>query len=404
MFVKGSIIVDIQTVFIGKGDKIMKVKKVLSVLAVSSMLVGCGGQGGSSGQTLKEGDTIKIGFVGPTSGETSTYGIPVKNSIQLAIDDYNASEDAKYKIEFLAEDSAGDPQQATSAYKKLVGEGIVGIVGPVITAEGLALGEASKADGTPIVSPSTSGDKTTLNSDGSTRENYFRTCSNDSMGGQTIAKAIGDGTIQAKKVAILTNSDSDYSLGCTEAFVKQAEADGTQIVLQEKYPQSSKDFKTYIQKVLSSGADAVFIPDYYEVIATIAKQFKDAGFNGTFLGTDGWDGVLSVKDVDKSIFNGAYYTNTFDDRTDEVKEYVKVYEEKYNSSTNMFGTMAYDATWVLLKAVEAAGTTNYEDINKALEQTNYTGITGHFEFNEQHNPTKELVVKTIKNGEYSYLD
>src|SRR5699024_1344194 len=102
-------------------------------------------------------------------------------------------------------------------------------------AEGLALGEASKADGTPIVSPSTSGDSITLNNDGSTRSNYFRTCSNDSMGGQTIATAIGDGRINVKKVAILTNSGSDYSQGCTDSFVAQANKDGTQIVLQEKY-------------------------------------------------------------------------------------------------------------------------------------------------------------------------
>lgn len=383
----------------------MNFKKVLSAVAAASMLVGCGsGNGGSKGVELKDGDTIKIGFVGPTSGETSTYGIPVARSIELAIADYNASKDAKYKVELLKEDSAGDAQQATSAYKKLVGEGIVGIVGPVITAEGLALGEASKNDGTPIVSSSTSGDSVTLNNDGSTKANYFRTCSNDSMGGKTIASAIGKGTIKASKVAILTNSDSDYSGGCTDSFVKQAKEDGTQIVLEKKYPQTQKDFKTYIQQVMSSGADAVFIPDYYETIATMVKQFKDAGFKGTFLGTDGWDGVLSVKDVDKSIFNGAYYTNTFDDRVEAVQKYVEAYKAKYNAETNMFGTMAYDATWVLIKAVEAAGTTDPEKVCAALEKTDYTGITGTFKFDGQHNPTKELVVKTIKDGAYTYLD
>lgn len=244
----------------------------------------------------------------------------------------------------------------------------------------------------------------TLNNDGSTKANYFRTCSNDSMGGKTIASAIGKGTIKASKVAILTNSDSDYSGGCTDSFVKQAKEDGTQIVLEKKYPQTQKDFKTYIQQVMSSGADAVFIPDYYETIATMVKQFKDAGFKGTFLGTDGWDGVLSVKDVDKSIFNGAYYTNTFDDRVEAVQKYVEAYKAKYNAETNMFGTMAYDATWVLIKAVEAAGTTDPEKVCAALEKTDYTGITGTFKFDSQHNPTKELVVKTIKDGAYTYLD
>lgn len=384
----------------------MKFKKLLSTVAVASMLVACGGGGTASGGTeLKDGDTIKIGFVGPLTGDVSSYGIPVANSIELAVEDYNNSDDAKYKVELLKEDTTGKEVEATNAYNKLVSEGVVGIVGPVMTAEGLALGEASKSDMTPIVSSSTSGDNVTINeSDGSTKSNYFRTCSNDSMGGQTIAKAISSGKIDVKKVAILTNSDQDYSGGCTDSFVKQADEDSTQIVLKEKYPSTQKDFKTYIQKVMSSGADAVYIPDYYETIATIVKQFRNAGFEGTFLGTDGWDGVLSVEGVDKSIFNGAYYTNTFDDRTDAVINYTKAYKAKFGGETNMFGTMAYDATWVLLKAIEAAGTTDPEAICEALEATNYDGITGHFEFDEKHNPTKDLVVKTIKNGEYTYLD
>lgn len=384
----------------------MNFKKILSAAAVASMLVACGGNSGSTGgTTLKDGDTIKIGFIGPLTGEVSSYGIPVKNSIELAIEDYNNSADAKYKVELLAEDTQGKEQGANTAYNKLVGEGIVGIVGPVITAEGLAVGSASEKNLTPIVSSSTSGDTVTLMGDKTTtRKNYFRTCSNDSMGGQTIAKAVGNGTIKVSKVAILTNSDSDYSGGCTDSFVKQADADKTQIVLQDKYPSTTKDFRTYIEKVMSSGADAVYIPDYYETISTMVKQFRDAGFKGTFLGTDGWDGVLSVKDVDKSMFYNCYYTNIFDDRVDAVVNYTNAYKAKYNSETNMFGTMAYDATFVLIKAVEAAGTTDSEAVCDALTKTSYDGITGHFEFDDQHNPTKDLVIKTIKDGKYAYLD
>lgn len=386
----------------------MNVKKLFATIAAASLLVGCGNGGGAtSGTELKDGDTIKIGFIGPLTGGTSTYGIPVKNTIELAVEDYNKASDSKYKVELLAEDSRGNEQEAVNAYKKLKGEGIVGIVGPVITAEGVALGEATKNDLMPIVSSSTSGDSLTLNSDGkTTRANYFRTCSNDSMGGREIAAAVGSGKIKnVKKIAILTNSDSDYSQGCTDSFKKQAEADGLQIVSEQSYPEGAEDFKPYIQKVQSSNADAVFIPDYYEVIGKVVKQFKDAGFNGTFLGTDGWDGVLSIEGIDKSLFNGAYYTNVFDDRVEGVVNYVKAYKAKYNNEdTNMFGTMAYDATFVLLKAIEKAGHTSPEKINKALEETDYKGITGEFHFDEQHNPTKALVVKTIQNGEYTYLD
>lgn len=386
----------------------MKFKKLFATVAAASMLVACGGggTGTSTGTQLKEGDTVKLGFVGPLTGGVSSYGIPVANSIQMAVEDYNSSADAKYKIELVKEDSAGDATQATNAYKKLVSsDKVVAIVGPVITAEGLALGAASQTDKTPMISSSTSGDSITLNADGTTRYNYFRTCSNDSMGGQTIAKAISNGTITGvKKVAILTNTDSDFSQGCVASFKTQATADNVNIVIEKAYNDTTKDFRTQITEILTTGADTVFIPDYYETIASIVKQFKDAGFKGTFLGTDGWDGVLGIEGVDKSIFNGSYYTNVFDDRADGVVSYVKAYKAKYNAETNMFGTMAYDATWVMIKAIEAAGTTNPDDIIKALEATNYDGITGTIQFNEQHNPSKDLIVKTIKNGEYAYLD
>ncbi len=381
----------------------MKIKKLLSTLAVASMLVACGGNtGGDAGDK----ETIKIGFIGPLTGATSSYGIPVANSIELAIADYNASADAKYAVEFLKEDSTGDATQAVNAYNKLVGEGVVGIVGPVLTGESLAVGSASLADGTPIITSSASGDAVTMIdlAAGTVKANFFRTCSNDSMGGKFIASKVGDGTIEAEKIAILTNSDSDYSIGCVDAFKTQAAADGVTIVSEQSYPEAQKDFKTYIQKVISSGADAVYIPDYYEMIATVVKQFRDAGFTGTFLGTDGWDGVLEVSGVDKSIFNGSYFTNLFDDRAEGVVNYVAAYEEKFGGSTNMFGTMAYDATMILINAVETAGTGDAEAICKAIEATNYEGITGKFNYNEQHNPTKDLVVKIIAEGAYSYLD
>ncbi|WP_249028869.1 ABC transporter substrate-binding protein [Tannockella kyphosi] len=382
----------------------MNIKKIISTVAVASMLVGCSTSTDSGSTELSEGDTVYIGYIGPLTGSTSSYGIPVANSVELAIADYNASEDAKYVFELIQEDSAGDETQAVNAYNSLVADGVVGIIGPVLTAESLAVANASADDLTPIISSSASGDSVTLATDGTTRTNFFRTCANDSQGGSYIASKVGDGTIEATSVAILTNSDSDYSIGCTDAFVEQAEADGVEIVYSESYPSTTTDFSTYIDSILASGADAVFIPDYYETIALMVNQFSNRGYDGIFLGTDGWDGVLDIEGVDTSLFNGSYYTNTFDARVDAIVAYEADYLATYGSSTNMFGTMAYDATMILIAAVEATGTTDAATICEALAATDYDGITGNFQFDDSHNPTKDLVIKTITDGAYSYLD
>ena len=65
-------------------------------------------------------------------------------------------------------------------------------------------------------------------------------------------------------------------------------------------------------------------------------------------------------------------------------------------------------THVLLLDIDLKSNTSglqiAEQIRKVDKNVYIIFITGHFEFDDQHNPTKELVVKTIKNGEYSYLD
>ena len=148
------------------------------------------------------------------------------------------------------------------------------------------------------------------------------------MGGQTIATAIGDGRINVKKVAILTNSGSDYSQGCTDSFVAQANKDGTQIVLQEKYPKDTKDFGSYITKVKQSGADAVYIPDYYEMIATMVGQFKNAGYEGTLKHITSKaikqiSSLIDIKNLKISFGPSASYFSLKNEDVNRLEEYEK---------------------------------------------------------------------------------
>lgn len=103
----------------------MNYKKAIALVTAASLLAGCGGSNGSNGgKELKEGDTVKIGFIGPLTGPTSSYGIPVKNSIELAIEDYNNSADAKYKIELLAEDTQGKGKELIQLITNLLVKGL----------------------------------------------------------------------------------------------------------------------------------------------------------------------------------------------------------------------------------------------------------------------------------------
>lgn len=379
--------------------KFMKLKKIIATVSVASMLVACGGGAGNSATTNI--DEVKLGFIGPLSGDASQYGIAVKNAIELAIDEYNDANDANISAVYL--DDKADATEGVNAYNKLVTEeGVNAIIGSVTSGSALAVVATAEADGTPILTPSGSADQITINEDGETYENVFRICTNDSYAGTFLAQKCNS-DFNYKKVAILSNKDSDYSTGLRDAFIAEAKKQNVEVVFDETYTKDTKDYSTYISKLKSEKFDTIFLPDYYEQVVTIVQQFRDAGIETPLLGADGWDGVLGVKGVDGNIFNGSFYTSGFDKNSSDenVQKFVKSYTEKYNSEPNMFAAFAYDAVFVMMDAIKKADSTEAEKINEALAETDYkNGVAGAFKYDSKHNPIKEMVIVGFENGEY----
>lgn len=98
-----------------------KLLKTFASSAVAlSMLVGCSSGSGTAATELKEGDTVKIGLNYELSGAVASYGQAEYKGASLAIKEYNANKDSKYKIKAVKMDNKGDASEATSAATKLM--------------------------------------------------------------------------------------------------------------------------------------------------------------------------------------------------------------------------------------------------------------------------------------------
>ena len=105
----------------------MKTLKKAGCLALAlmiglSVLGGCGS---------KKDDVIRIGAVGPLTGDSSNGGTDELEGKQLAIEDFNAAGgiDGK-KVELYSEDDASSASQSASAVTKLINQDkVVAIVG-----------------------------------------------------------------------------------------------------------------------------------------------------------------------------------------------------------------------------------------------------------------------------------
>lgn len=382
-------------------------KKLLAILlSVMLLLTACGGANNSANtenvasDDAGDSDTIKLGGIIPQTGPVSTYGNTSENGIKLAISEINEAGGIDGKqIEWISYDDKGDQTESVTAYNKLMEEDVDAIIGAITSKPTLAVAETAVQDGIPMITPT--GTQENITED---KDNVFRVCFTDPYQGELLALYAKD-TLNLEDVAILRNTSSDYSNGVADAFTSKAEELGMNVVADEGYGDTDTDFKAQLTNIQSANPEAVLIPDYYEKIALITPQAREAGIDCTFLGGDGWDGVLvtmdesSFKDIEQSFFTNHF---SLEDDSEEVQTFIEAYQEEYGEDPSAFSALSYDAIYLYKQAVEEAGSTDYEAVIKAIKDIEFSGVTGSFTFDEDNNPIKSGTMIRIEDGQYKF--
>ncbi|MDY3051941.1 MAG: ABC transporter substrate-binding protein [Ndongobacter sp.] len=397
----------------------MKKRGLALFLAMAMSLTACGGGAasesstsqvaeGSSSQTAESstaqeegaGEKVRIGGLGPMTGALATYGVSSMNGAKLAFSEINeAGGIAGKPVEFLLEDEKGDPTEAVNAFNKLMDEGMVALLGNITSGAANVTAQETQSSGLPMLTPTGTQFNITEG-----RSNVFRACYTDPFQGLILAQ-FAKNDLSAKTAAVLVNSGSDYSDGVAQAFVKEAGDIGLEVVANESYGDADNDMTAQLTSIAAKNPDVLLVPDYYEKDALILQQAKEVGFKGTILGADGWDGVLQLLGNDANIADGVYFTNHYSpDSTDEkVQNFVQKYRDTYGEEPTAFSALSYDAAYMLKQAIEEAGSTDAQKVVDAMKKLDFTGVTGHLQFDENNNPVKGVALTKIEGGKYTFF-
>ncbi len=349
----------------------------------------------------EEGGTIKIANLSPLTGQTATFGQSTKNGFEMAVEEWNAKGGVIGKtIETVVEDSQCTPDPAVNAANKVIDQdGAHYIVGEVCSSASIPVSVVAEEKGVLQISPTSTSDLLTVNADGSTKKFVFRACYNDSFQGYVMGKfAIEKGY---KKAFVTFDQGNDYTIGLAESFEKTFTDLGGEIVGKETYTSTDTDFSTILTKVKDSGAEVLWVGDYYPVVNLIGAQAKQLAVTAVMMGGDGWDS----SDLDLAASDGGFYSNHYsvEDQREIVQDWVAKYTEKFGSAPDALATLAYDATNILLKSIEAAGVDDPAKVAEAMAAINVEGVSGSISYNELHNPVKAAVVLQVKDGAVNYV-
>lgn len=370
---------------------------VLAALLVGTSLAGCQ-QGGEA-----SGDTVKIGGLAPLTGKVANYGIATNNGIQLAVKKINDNGGilGGKKIDYIYYDEKGDPNEALTAFNKLVqNDQVVALVGDVTSNPTKAVAQKSVEYNLPMI---TATGTTAEITEG--KPNVFRACFIDPYQGELMASYAAD-KLGAKSAAILYDNGDSYSSGIADAFEKVAKEQGM-TVTKLGYASKSVDFRAQLTQIKGENPDVLLIPCYYEDVALIAAQAKEIGITAKLLGGDGWDGVLDKLDASNvDAVAGCYFCSQYSAESDDpdLQAFLEEYRETYDSEPSMFSVLGYDAMNMMAAAIDKAGSTDPDAIIEALKSIEYKGLTGTTTFDSSNNPVREAVITTVEDGKYKVVE
>jgi branched-chain amino acid transport system substrate-binding protein len=346
-------------------------------------------------------EEILVGEFGSFTGSEATFGQSTSNGVKMAFEEVNKKGGVKGRqLRLISLDNQGKAEEAAAAVTRLITQNkVIAILGEVASSRSLAAAPIAQKHKIPMISPSSTNPKVT-----EVGEFIFRVCFIDPFQGTVMAKFAHE-NLKAKKVAILRDVKSDYSVGLADYFKKKFEELGGEVIGDASYQSGEMDFKAQLTQIKGGKPDAIFIPGYYTEVGLIARQARALGITAPLLGGDGWDSS-KLSEIGGPAINGSYFSNHYTTESTDplVVEFIKRFKERTNETPDGLAALGYDAARILIQAMERAEEVTPESIRNELAKTeDFVGVTGRISIDQQRNANKPAVVVKVDGSTNRYV-
>ncbi len=349
-------------------------RKVLALILVLMLAV--------SASAMAE--TVKIGVFEPSTGDSGAggkqemLGMQYANSIAPTVEIGGVS----YDVELVYADNGSSADKAPTAAQQLVSEGVSVVLGSYGSGVSIAGSPYFAEAGIPAIGVTCTNPQVT-----SGNTHYFRICFLDPFQGTVLAnyayKELGVTTAYC-----LAELGNDYDVGLVHYFTEAFESLGG-TVISETFPTGTSDFTSYLTNATNIGAGVFFAPVSIAYSTQIVDQAAGQNVSFALMGSDTWDSnkvIEAATGTNVKIYVSTFYQEGGDPEFDEgIKAWINENPEAMtnNGGNDMIAAvsaMGYDAYFVALEALKAAGSTDPKAVNEALWNVTYDGVSGHIAF------------------------
>jgi len=384
-----------------------KLHLIALCIAMVAMLAACGGEMEKAEKKDEQADVatgeiapagkLVLGVAGAHSGDLASYGLPTVNAAKLVAAKVNAAGGVNgMQVEVVAQDDQCKPELATNAATKMLSDDVKIVLGHICSGATKAALPIYAESQIVLMSPSATNPPLTQSGE---YPNFFRTIApDDAQAALEVAFAKGLGL---KKIAVI-HDKGDYGKGFA-SFCKQfvEKEDGMEVTLFEGVTPGAVDYSAVVQKIKSSGADAVIFGGYHPEASKIVSAMRKKNIDIPFLSDDGVKDDTFIKVAGKYA-EGVYATGPMDFSANEIyKEAVAAHKKEFGADPGPFFPEAYSAALALLTAVENAGSTDYAKVTEALRTKYVDTAVGKIKFDSKGDAEGVgFAIYQVRDGKY----
>ncbi len=350
-------------------------------------------------------DPIVIGFSAPLTGDYAEYGNNFKRAIDLHVEQINeAGGVAGRPLEIVESDDRSESAQTTAIAQRYVNdEAIMAVIASFASTPSMAAAPIYQRGGLVQLCPSCSHPDYTKIGD-----HMFRNTTTQEIEAPEIANYVVE-DMGAETVMVVYRQD-DWGLSASSNFIARAEELGAEIVANEAFLETERDFRPVITQIRALNPDVLHVAMFFTEASILAQQLAAAGietpvvtstsmFNPQYI-------VLGGEAVEGHIIPATFFSGNPDP---DVQAFVTEYESRYGIPADSFAAIAYDSVGILASAmqyvVDNGGEIDRASIQEAMfAMEPYKGVSGEAAFNEVGDVVKQITWLTIENGEFKTID
>lgn len=330
---------------------------------------------------------VVIGAVYPLSGSLASTGVDLRQGIELAVEIINNEYDLNLplarsaglpnlngaKIQVLFGDHEGDPEKGASEAERLItDEKVIALIGSYNSAVTATASQTAERYGVPFLNPEST--SPTLTERGF--QWFFRTTPDDKLFAENFFQFLDEVKAKGLEMAdiVIVNENTLWGSDVAKFEKMFAEQYGYNVVEHIPYERQAADVTSEVQRIKAHGRPIVMQASYVSDAILYMRTYKQLDVNPLALlamnaGFIASEFIQTVGEDAEYILSREVWSLDLASAKPIVKQVNDLYKATYGTDMNGNSARAFTGMLVLADAINRAGSTEPEAIQKALLET-----------------------------------